>query len=56
MEMTEEEAGQLNKTINFWKSKLQYEKYLLSPATESLVQLTVKSLEKLRANVTIGKK
>lgn len=38
---------QLEGTIRFWESKLQYERYLMSPGTEVLVKQTVKYLKEL---------
>jgi hypothetical protein len=39
---------QLEGTIRFWESKLQYDKYLMESATEAQVQQTVKYLKELQ--------
>ena len=39
---------QLELTIRFWESKLQYDHYLMDPATDALIQDTVKYLKHLQ--------
>ncbi len=39
---------QLDLTIRFWESKLQYDRYLMDPATDALIQDTVKYLKRLQ--------
>ncbi len=39
---------QLDLTIRFWESKLLYDRYLMDPATDALIQDTVKYLKRLQ--------
>jgi len=41
---------QLEGCIQFWQSKLDYERYLMGVSTQTIIESTIKYLEKLESN------